>query len=97
MVAKLPPAQKLLADKAYDCERLRTFLAERGTTPVIPNKCNRLKPFPFRKKTYRQRNKIERMFCRIKDARRIATRYDKLANSFLSSVCLMAAVYFWLN
>jgi transposase len=37
------------------------------------------------------------MFCRLKDARRIATRYDKLANSFLSSVCLMAAVYFWLN
>jgi transposase len=37
------------------------------------------------------------MFCRIKDARRIATRYDKLASSFLSSVCLMAAVYFWLN
>jgi transposase len=37
------------------------------------------------------------MFCRIKDARRIATRYDKLANNFLSSVCLMATIYFWLN
>lgn len=73
------------------------FLEKRGTTPVIPNKCNRLRPFPFKKKIYKHRNKIERMFCRIKDARRIATRYDKLANSFLSSVCLMAAVYFWLN
>lgn len=97
LIAKLPPAKKLLADKAYDSERLRTFLDDRGTTPVIPNKCNRLKPFPFKKKIYKNRNKIERMFCRIKDARRIATRYDKLANNFLSAVCLMAAIYFWLN
>jgi transposase len=47
---------------------------------------------PFKKKIYRYHNKIERMFCCIKDAGRIATRYDKLASSFLSSVCLMAAV-----
>ena len=73
------------------------FLENRGTMPVIPNKCNRLTPFPFKKKIYKHRNKIERMFCRIKDARRIATRYDKLASNFLSSVCLMAVVYFWLN
>ena len=97
LIKKLPPAQKLLADKAYDAAPLRAFLLKRGTTPVIPNKCNRLQPFPFRKRIYRHRNKIERMFCRLKDARRIATRYDKLANNFLSSICLMAAVYFWLN
>ena len=97
LVGKLPPARKLLADKAYDSGRLRTFLEDRGTMPVIPNKCNRLNPFPFRKKIYRHRNKIERMFCRLKDARRVATRYDKLAGSFLSTVCLMATIYFWLN
>jgi transposase len=68
-----------------------------GTTPVIPNKTNRRKPFPYNKRAYRHRNKIERMFCRLKDARRIATRYDKCARNFLSAVCLIAAIYFWLN
>jgi len=52
----------------------------RGTTPVIPNKINRRKPFPSRKRAYRHRNKIERMFCRLKDARRPATRYGKCAD-----------------
>ena len=56
------------------------------TTPVIPNKINRRKPFPYNKRAYRHRNKIERMFCRLKDARRIATHYDKCAENFLK-VC----------
>ena len=68
-----------------------------GTTAVIPNKTNRRKPFPYNKRAYRRRNKIERMFCRLKDARRIATCYDKCARNFLSAVCLIAAIYFWLN
>jgi transposase len=68
-----------------------------GTTPVIPNKTNRRKPFPYNKRAYRHRNKNERMFCRLKNARRIATRYDKCARNFLSAVCLIAAIYFWLN
>jgi len=53
--------------------------------------------FPSSKRAYRHRNKIERMFCRLKDARRIATRYGKCADNFLSAVCLIAAIYFWLN
>ncbi len=93
----LPPATKLLADKAYDCAALRDWLARRGTTPVIPNKINRRKPFPYNKRAYRHRNKIERMFCRLKDARRVATRYGKSAENFLSAVRLIAAIYFWLN
>jgi hypothetical protein len=48
------------------------------------------KPYPHNKRAYRHRNKIERMFCRLKDARRIATRYDSCANNFLSAVCLVA-------
>jgi putative transposase len=67
-----------LADKAYDCAAFRDWLSRRGTTPVIPNKINRRKPYPHNKRAYRHRNKIERMFCRLKDARRIATRYDKV-------------------
>jgi transposase len=97
LLKPLPPAKKLLADKAYDCAAFRDWVARRGTTPVIPNKINRRKPFPYNKRAYRHRNKIERMFCRLKDARRIATRYDKCAENFLSAVCLIAAIYFWLN
>jgi transposase len=90
-------AKYLLADKAYDSKDIRDWLKKRGTTPVIPNKCNRKKPYPFRKRHYKQRNKIERMFCRLKDARRIATRYDKSAKTYLNAICLMASVYWWLN
>ncbi len=97
LLAPLPAAKKLLADKAYDCAAFRRWLKRRGTTPVIPNKCNRLRPFPHNKKAYKHRNKVERMFCRLKDARRIATRYDKDANNFLSAVCLISLIYFWLN
>ena len=80
LLKPLPPAKKLLADKAYDCAAFRDWLARRGTTPVIPNKINRRKPFPYNKRAYRHRNKIERMFCRLKDARRIATRHAKASN-----------------
>ncbi len=93
----LPPAKKLLADRGYDCDAFRNWLIQRGTTPVIPGKCNRRIPIRYNKRAYRHRNKVERMFCRLKDARRIATRYDKSANNFLSAVCLVALIYFWLN
>jgi len=69
----------------------------RGTTPVIPNKTNRRKPFPYNKRAYRHRNKIERMFCRLKDARRIATRYDKCARNFPQSRLLDRRYLLWLN
>jgi putative transposase len=58
---------------------------------------NRVKLHPFKKRTYRKRNKVERMFCRLKDARRLATRYDRYAVTFLSAVCLISTVYWWLN
>ena len=75
----------------------RSSTGGRGTTPVIPNRINRRKPYPHNKRAYRHRNKIERLFCRLKDARRIATRDDKCANTFLSAVCLVALLSFWLN
>jgi transposase len=68
-----------------------------GTTPVIPNKTNRRKPFPYNKRAYRHRNKIERMFCRLKAARRIRYPLRQMRPEFLSAVCLIAAIYFWLN
>ena len=75
---------------------MRHWLAERGTNPVVPNKSNRKLPFSFDKQSYKQRHRIENAFSRLKDFRRIATRYDKLARNFLASVCLVAAIVWWI-
>jgi len=64
---------------------------------VIPNKSNRIALYRFNKRAYKGRNVIERCFCRLKDFRRIATRYDKLARNFLSAVQLAAIVAYWIN
>ena len=76
--------------------RLREELDERGTKPVIPNRCNRKQPFSFSKRLYRLRWRIENAFNRLKDFRRIATRYDRLALNYLASVCLAAALVWWI-
>ena len=73
-------------------DHLRTFLDSRGTTPVIPNKTNRKALFPFDAELYKLRNVIERTFCRLKDFRAIATRYDKTARNFLAGLSLLAAL-----
>ena len=75
---------------------MREDLKERGTKPVIPNRSNRKQPFSFNKKAYKQRHRIENAFCRLKDFRRIATRYDKLARNFLASIYLVAAIVWWI-
>ena len=95
MLDAAPPADELLADKAYDSDKIREDLTERGIIPVIPNKDDRKHLHPFNKKRYRKRNAIERMFNRLKDFRRIATRYDKLARNYLASICLASIVAFW--
>jgi transposase len=88
--------ERLLGDKAYDSTELRGELGERGTKPVIPNRCNRKQPFSFNKRLYKLRWRVENAFNRLKDFRRIATRYDKLARNYLASVCLAAALVWWL-
>jgi transposase len=95
LIRRTKPAKKLLGDKAYDSEELRLWLNQRGTKPVVPNRSNRKQPFSFDKKSYKQRHLIENAFCRLKDFRRIATRYDRLARNFLASVCLVAAIVWW--
>jgi transposase len=96
VVRRTSAAKKLLGDKAYDSAELRQWLKDRGTKPVIPNRSNRKQPFRFDKKSYKQRHRIENAFCRLKDFRRIATRYDRLARNFLASVCLVAAIVWWI-
>jgi len=95
LIRRCKAAEELLGDKAYDSAELREKLKDRGTKPVIPNKSNRKLPFRFNKKSYKKRHRIENAFCRLKDFRRIATRYDKLARNFLASICLVAAIVWW--
>jgi transposase len=95
LIRRNKAAKKLLGDRAYDSADLRCWLSQRGTKPVVPNKCNRKQPFAFDRKSYKQRHRIENAFCRLKDFRRIATRYDRLARNFLASVCLVAAIVWW--
>ena len=92
----LPNARYLLADKAYDADHWRDYLKSRRIRPVIPNKSNRKKPHPFNKTRYKGRNVIERMFERLKDFRRVATRYDKNAENFLAALCLAALICYWI-
>lgn len=92
----IAPPRRLLADKAYDADHLRRPLEAQGTEVVIPSNATRRKPYPLDRRAYRRRNVIERMFCRMKDWRRFATRYDRLARNFLSAVAIVAVACFWL-
>jgi len=85
----------LSADKAYDSDVIIEHLRAQRIESVIPPRSNRLIQRPFDTHRYKSRNLVERFFCRIKQFRRIATRYDKLAARFASFVALVAAVI-WL-
>ena len=87
----------MIADKAYDANSLRQLLAAGRAKAVIPSTTSRKQPIPYDKRIYRQRNLIERMFARIKDFRRVATRYDKLARNFLAGAMIAATAVWWLN
>lgn len=92
----LPPRTIVLADKAYDSNAIRDLIERQGAVPNIPSKANRRWKSCFSRSLYKGRNAVERMFCRLKDYRRIATRYDKLATNFLGAIYLVAAVTWWL-
>ena len=93
----MPQAAALIADRGYDSNWFRDSLAERGTIPCIPPTKNRKKALEYDKTLYRQRHKIENMFGRIKDWRRVAMRYDRCAHTFMSAISIAAAVIFWIN
>ena len=73
-------------DKAYDSDNIRKFLENQGVEAVIPPKSNRKGLLFYDKKKYRIRQKVERFFCRIKEFRRITTRYDRLARTFMAFI-----------
>ena len=97
MLTCLPADLRVIADAAYDCAELRDWLRERGSRIVIPNRRNRKKPYPFDAATYKRRNVVERTFCRLKDFRRLATRFDRLDQTFLATLCIAAAVAYFLK
>ena len=93
----LPQANTLIGDKGYDSDAFRQALIERDITPCIPPRAKRRVPATYCKALYKQRHKIENMFARLKDWRRVSTRYDRCAHTFFSAICIAATVIFWLN
>ena len=87
---------RLIADKAYDTNSLRSLLAAKGIEAVIPSIRRRKPLIPHDIIAYRDRNLIERMYARLKDFRRVATRYDKLARNFLAGALIAATVTWWI-
>ena len=96
LLEQKPATSILHGDKGYDSNAVRQKIEDMGAVPNIPPKSNRRWKNCFSPALYKNRNAIERMFGRIKDFRRIATRYDKLARNFLAAVCLVATVCYWL-
>jgi transposase len=92
----LPQARELLGDRGYDSAGFRADLLTRGIQPCIPSTRKRTIAIPHDKMLYRQRHRIENAFGRLKDWRRIATRYDRCAHTFFSAICIAATVIFWL-
>ncbi len=91
-----PMPKVLIADKGYDSDAIRDDLAKRGVTPVIPHRRNRKIQMPVDGFIYTLRNQIERCFSRLKQNRRIATRYDKTANSYLG-FAIIGALRIWIR
>lgn len=92
----LPDADVLITDKGYDGDWFRVALSELGIVPCIPGRANREAPIQCDADIHKQRNRIERMFGRLKDWRRVATRYDRCAHTFMSAIRIAATVIFWL-
>jgi transposase len=95
LLEKVEP-EALLADKGYDSDAFIETLENRSVTPVIPSKANRKNPRKTDFALYCERNLVERFFNKLKQYRGVATRYDKLANTFLAGVSLVC-VLIWLN
>jgi transposase len=97
LLEALAPKRRLIADKAYDADRLREWLAARSIEAVIPARATRTSVYPINKAAYRRRNVIERMIGRLKNWKRIATRYDRLAVNFIAAITLVALATQWLR
>ena len=96
LLDRLEPRTIVLGDKAYDGNAIRELIGSQGAVPNIPAKSNRKWKPCFSKTLYRERNQVERFFSKLKHFRRIATRYNKLADNFLAMIKL-ASMRLWLR
>jgi transposase len=90
------PADIVMADTAYDSDRLRDAIADKGAVAVIPNNPSRAQKYPLDKHLYAQRHLIECCFSRLKQFRRVATRFEKTAENYLAVVTI-AAIVLWIR
>jgi transposase len=88
--------KRLLADKAYDADCLRKWLKQRKVKAVIPSTAARRTPYPLDSRAYKRRNLIERMFCKLKNWQRLATRDDRDAQNYLSGLAFAAIMIAWI-
>ena len=96
LLPDLTGATSLIADRGHDSNKVRKLLADQGVTACIPAKKNRKEQIPYWEQTYKKRHKVENIFAKLKDWRRIATRYDRCAHTFMSAIYIAATVIFWL-
>ena len=94
--ATSPNSLAIVADKAYGSNAIRQAIANEGAIAVIPSKSNARHPIAHDPDIYAQRNLVERFFCRMKDMRRLTTRYEKLKRNFMSMIHIFA-IRCWLN
>jgi transposase len=96
LLSALKSGAMLLADRGFDADWIRTFVSQHGAWATIPPRRNRKEPICFSPHLYRARNLVERFFNKIKQCRRVATRYDKLAANYLAFIQL-ASIRLWLR
>lgn len=96
LLNRLPKVKWLLGDRGYDADWLREALQDKGISACIPGRKQRKTPVKYDKRRYKRRSRIEIMFGRLKDWRRVATRYDRCPKVFLSTIALAALVIYWL-
>ena len=87
----------MIGDKGYDSDGYRAALKAKDITPCIPTRKGRILPAGFDRKLYRQRLKAPNMFAKLKDSRRVHTRYDRGALTFMSAIAIAKTGTFWLN
>jgi transposase len=95
LLAEVDTCRHVLADKGYDSDTLRTAIRDKRAKPVIPGRRSRKRTVRFDKRRYKFRWLVEAVFCRLKDFRRVATRYDKLARNYASTLAIATIVAYW--
>ncbi len=92
----LPAAQRMIGGQRYDSDEFRAALKAKGIAPCIPPRAGRKAPAKYSKTLYKQRHKVENAFSRLKDWRRIATRYDRCDDIFFAAIVIAVIVIWWI-